>query len=68
MKVAYRMKSRMIQELQHCVEFQVIELMKMKTLKIEFESTVNWIQTTLMKGVYIVQNMTIQESQYSLER
>jgi hypothetical protein len=49
------------------VEFQSIEVMKMKMLPIEFKSIVNLIQMKSMKLTCILQNMMIQEFQHSVE-
>jgi hypothetical protein len=40
----HNMKNMMIQEFQHCMEFQLIEGMKMKMQMIQFVSIVNLIQ------------------------
>jgi hypothetical protein len=57
----------MIQEFQHFVEFQLIQVMIGKMLLIQFESIVNWIQMKLMKGSNKMKNMMIQEFQHFVE-
>jgi hypothetical protein len=49
----HNMKNMMIQESQHFEEFQLIEVMKVKMHKIQFESIVNLIQMKLMKVIDI---------------
>jgi hypothetical protein len=57
----------MIQKFQHFVEFQSIEVMKIKIQMIQFDSIVNLIQMKLMKVIYIHKNMMIQEFQHVVE-
>jgi hypothetical protein len=67
MKMISKMRTTMIQEFQHSVEFQLIEVMKMKILLIQFKSIVNLIQMKLMKVIYTYKNIMIQEFSYSVE-
>jgi hypothetical protein len=50
MKVMYTMKNMMIQEFQHFVEFELIEVMKMKIQMIQFESIVMVTRITLTEA------------------
>jgi hypothetical protein len=43
MKVIHNKRNMMIQEFQHCMEFQLIEEMNMKMQRSQFVSIVNWI-------------------------
>jgi hypothetical protein len=57
-----------IQECQHCVEFQWIEVMKMKLQIIQFLVVANQIQMKLMKMIHNLRNMMIREFQYHNQR
>jgi hypothetical protein len=61
MKVIHNQQNMMIQEFQHCMEFQLIEEMNMKMQKIQFVSIVNLLQMKSMKVIDICRNMMIQE-------
>jgi hypothetical protein len=49
------------------MEFQLIEVKKMKMLLIRFDSIVNLIQMTWMKVISDRQNMMLPEFQHSVE-
>jgi hypothetical protein len=49
MKVIWKLRNMMIQEFQHFVECQLIEVMKMKIRMIQFDSIVNLIQMKVVK-------------------
>jgi hypothetical protein len=58
MKVTYKMKNMMIQEFQHSVEFQLIEVMKTDVLLIQFVSNLNSIQNKGPEYFCIVRNLS----------
>jgi hypothetical protein len=60
-------ENRMVQELQHFVEFEWIEVVKMNMPLIQFESIVNLIQTKSMKVIYSLRKMITQEFHHSVE-
>jgi hypothetical protein len=67
MKMIDTLKNTPIQELQHCSESKLIQVMKMKMPVIQFVFIVKVIQTKLMKMMYSMQNNSIQEFQHCLE-
>jgi DNA-directed RNA polymerase beta' subunit len=52
MKVIDNIQNMMSKEVQHCMESQLIEVMKMKMHTIQFAVIVNLIQTKSMKVIY----------------
>jgi hypothetical protein len=63
MKVNYTHNNMMIQEFQHSVELQLIQVMTTKMQMILFGSIGNLIQMKLMKIIYNTKNMTTQDFQ-----
>jgi hypothetical protein len=59
MKVIDNDKNMMIQEFQHFLEFQLIEVMKLKMHLIQFESIVNLTQIKFTKVIYNMRNTMI---------
>jgi hypothetical protein len=53
--------------IEHFVEFQLIQVMNMKMLLLQFESIVNLIQMKLMKVIHNLRNSLIQEFQYPMK-
>jgi hypothetical protein len=69
MKVIYNLKNILIQELQHCLESKLIEVMKMKMLLIQFLSSVTLIQIQLIQVAYVsCESQTEQLADASSER
>jgi hypothetical protein len=60
-------KNMTSQQFQHCVELQLIQVMKMKKHRIQFASIVNWIQMKLRWMMYKTKNMTNQLFQHCVE-
>jgi hypothetical protein len=67
MKVIDNLKNTMNKEVQHFVESQLSEVMKMKMLPIQFVSILNQIQMCLMKVIDNFSNMMNQEFQEKKE-
>jgi hypothetical protein len=61
MKVIYNKKNMMRPECQHCSESQLIKVMNMKMLTIQFALIVNLIQMKWMKVIYTIENMMNQQ-------
>jgi hypothetical protein len=57
MKVIHTKKNMMIQESQHCVEFQLSEVMNLKMQMIQFVSIVNLIQMKVIVFVVDLHNI-----------
>jgi hypothetical protein len=63
-KVIYNLKNMMIQEFEHFVAFQLIQVMSIEMFLIQFESIVILIQVKLMKVIKSLKNRTGEESQH----
>jgi hypothetical protein len=61
MKVSNKMKNILSQEFEQWKESELIEVMNIKMLLIQFVSIVNLIQMKLMKVIYKMKNILNQE-------
>jgi hypothetical protein len=67
MKIRDNLPNTMSKKVQHCVESQLIEVMKMKMQWIQFGLIVNEIQMKSMKVIHTRENMMSQEFQHCAE-
>jgi hypothetical protein len=67
MKVTRKMKNMPVQEFQHDMESQLIQVSRMKTRLIQFVAMMMVIQMKLMKMRSNLKNMTIQGFQHDME-